>query len=164
MDGPMTLATTGLANNDQAFSNALYVHPLDFTRIVDAAGVDAEKVKDAGVLCAVGEAVFYVRQAASSKPGSIGAGMMQRLAAQLVMNSPTPVTPFAPPRGNFPLASIVAEVDLLGGAPAAGQVRYFLFLLFNAHMCTVPPVLTVRDSRQGRTRTPSTDDVPQTRL
>ena len=119
----MSLATTGLANNDQAYSNALYVHPVDFAKIVETAGADAEKVKDAGVLCAVGEAVFYVRQAPTSKPGTIGAGMMQRLAAQLVMNAPTPVTPFSPPRNNFPLASIVAEVDLLGGSPAAGQVR-----------------------------------------
>lgn len=119
--GAFTLATTGLANNEQAYSNVLYVHPIDFAKIVDAAAADADKVKDAGVLCAVGEAVFYVRQAGTTKPGCIGAGMMQRLAAQLVMNAPTPVTPFSPPRGNFPLGTIVVEVDLLGGAPPAGQ-------------------------------------------
>lgn len=127
-DGALNLETAGLTAPEQAFSNALYVHPLDFAKIAEIAGADAERVKDAGVLCAVGEAVFFIRQSASYKPGSIGAGMMQRLAGQLVLNKPTPVTPFFPPRGNFPLASVVAEVDLVSGAPPPGQVRCCLNL------------------------------------
>ena len=39
---------------------------------------------------------------------------MQRMAGGLTMNTPTPVTPFRPPPGNFPIASIQLEIDLLG--------------------------------------------------
>ena len=47
--------------------------------------------------------------------------MMQRMAGSLVMNTPTPVTPFRPPPGNFPIASIQLELDLVGKAAADGK-------------------------------------------
>jgi hypothetical protein len=136
----MMLAATGLTSNEQggvcimylsfvidsttvsapttAFSNAVYVHTSDFAKIVDISRADPEAVKERGVLCAVGEAVFFVRPSETYKPGSVGAGMMQRLAGQLTLSTPTPVTPFIPPRGNFPMASVQLEVDVLGSAPA----------------------------------------------
>ena len=122
--GALVLEHSRLTNNDQAFTNAVYVNPSDFARVVEAAGADAEKVKEIGVLCAVGEAVFFVRQAPTFKQGTIGVGMLQCVAGAIAQGKPTPVTPFYPPRGNFPLANIVFEIDLLSAtATAPGQVR-----------------------------------------
>lgn len=165
-DGAYSLETTGLTSQDQAFTNALYVHPSDFSKLAEVAGVDAERVKEAGVLCAVGEAVFFVRQSPTYKPGTIGAGMFQRVSGQLLQNKPTPVTPFFPPRGNFPLASLVAEVDLLGGAPAAGQVRGCTAMR-QLRGCKCPPTTTslaVCNHRQGRACKAPPDGVPQARV
>ena len=171
-DGAYSLETTGLTSQDQAFTNALYVHPSDFVKLAEVAGVDAERVKEAGVLCAVGEAVFFVRQSPTYKPGTIGAGMFQRVSGQLLQNKPTPVTPFFPPRGNFPLASLVAEVDLLGGAPAAGQVGCCTACNAPASgggpcKCRHPhsPLpLAVCYHRQGRACKAPPDGVPQARV
>lgn len=157
-DGALSLETTGLASPDQAFSNALYVHPLDFAKIAEIAGADAERVKDVGVLCAVGEAVFFVRQSVSYKPGSIGAGMMQRVAGQLLQSKPTPVTPFFPPRGKFPIANVVAEVDLVSGAPPPGQVRCRVVTLRGTAAGSTdlrPPALASRASLSRSTRASS---------
>lgn len=138
--GPaMMLAATGLTSNEQAFSNAVYVHTSDFVKIVDISRADPEAVKERGVLCAVGEAVFFVRPSETYKPGSVGAGMMQRLAGQLTLSTPTPVTPFIPPRGNFPMASVQLEVDVLGSAPAeitldAAELSDHLHVTYNNHV------------------------------
>ena len=40
--------------------------------------------------------------------------MIQRIAGALTLNSAVPVTPFAPPRGNFVMSSVQLEVDALG--------------------------------------------------
>jgi hypothetical protein len=124
----MVLESSTLTSNDHAFSNALYVHPTDFSKLVDMARADPEAVKEKGILCAVGEGVFFVRQAATYKPGTIGVGMHQRLAGQILQQKPTPVTPFQPPRGNFPMASIQLEVDFIQKSDAEvseDQIKVF---------------------------------------
>ena len=57
----LTLATTGLTSNDQALTNCAYVHPLDLAKLAEAAGVSIDAVKEKGLTCAVGEAVFVVK-------------------------------------------------------------------------------------------------------
>ena len=61
MSGALTLVTTGLASNAQGFTNCVYVHPTDLSRLADAAGAAIETVTDKGLMCAVGEAVFVVK-------------------------------------------------------------------------------------------------------
>lgn len=73
------------------------------------------------MLCAVNDAVFFVKAFDRALPGTIGVGMMQRLAGNMMLDTPLPVLPFSPPRGaRLPLASIVMEVDLMG---KGGEVR-----------------------------------------
>ena len=57
----LQLATTGLASNDQALTNCAYVHPLDLVKLAELAGVSVEQLKDKGLTCAIGEAVFVVK-------------------------------------------------------------------------------------------------------
>jgi hypothetical protein len=116
----LLLSATGLTSNEHALSNAVWVHPADFAKLVDAARADPAVAKDKGVLCAVGEAVFFVRPSDAYKPSTVGVGLMQRLAGQVQNDKPTPVTPFVP-RGNFPMASLQLELDVLK-AGAASEV------------------------------------------
>lgn len=111
----ITLNTTGLASNEQGYSNCCFVTPTDFEALATASGADARAVADKGVLCAVNEAIFYIRPFDRALPNTIGVGMMQRMAGNMMMNAPVPVAPFRLPRGmKLPLASIQLEVDLLG--------------------------------------------------
>ena len=67
------------------------------------------------MLCAVNDAVFFVKAFDRALPGTIGVGMMQRLAGNMMLDTPLPVLPFSPPRGaRLPLATIVMEIDLMG--------------------------------------------------
>lgn len=117
----MVLNTTGLASNEQGFSNCCFVTPGDLALLAEQAGVDAKVAADRGVLCAVNEAIFFVKGFDRALPNTIGVGMMQRMAGNMMMNAPVPVLPFRLPRGaKLPLASIQLEVDLLG--KAAGDV------------------------------------------
>lgn len=114
---PMVLNTTGLASNEQGFSNCCFVTPSDLALLAEQAGVDAKAAADRGVLCAVNEAIFFVKAFDRALPNTIGVGMMQRMAGNMMMNAPVPVMPFRLPRGaKLPLASIQLEVDLLGKA------------------------------------------------
>jgi hypothetical protein len=61
MSGLLRLVTTSLANNSQAYTNALYVNPNDLQKLADASGTDQKSAAEKGVLCSVGEAVFFVR-------------------------------------------------------------------------------------------------------
>jgi hypothetical protein len=57
----LQLVVTGHASNAQAFTNCAYVHPSDMEKLAEAAGQPAEVVKDKGLICAVGEAVFTIK-------------------------------------------------------------------------------------------------------
>jgi hypothetical protein len=59
--GVLTLTTTGLASNEQGFSNCCFVPPSDLAALAATAGVDEKTAASKGVLCAVNEGVFYVK-------------------------------------------------------------------------------------------------------
>ena len=82
------------------------------------------------------------------KPGTIGVGMMQRMAGNLPLDAAVPVTPFAPPKGqNFTMASVQLEVDLLKkGADAtldAPEVAAFLHKTFHNHVFKIGQTFAV---------------------
>lgn len=64
--------------------------------------------------------------------------MMQRMAGNLPLDAPVPVTPYAPPRGNFTMASVQLEVDLLKKGQDASldaqEVAAFLHKTFHNHV------------------------------
>jgi hypothetical protein len=59
--------------------------------------------------------LFVCRGFDRALAGTIGVGMMQRMAGNMMMSAPVPVTPFQLPRGvRLPASSMSLEVDLLG--------------------------------------------------
>jgi hypothetical protein len=67
--------------------------------------------------------------------------MMQRMAGNLPLDAGVPVTPFSPPRGNFAMASVQLEVDLLKKTQEATldaqEVAAFLHKTFHNHVFKV---------------------------
>jgi len=61
MPPPGSLITTGMPERELAFTDCAYVHPEDIVSLAEVAGVDPEPVKRRGMLCAVGEAVLFVK-------------------------------------------------------------------------------------------------------
>ena len=55
------LTPTNVLSNDQGFTNCCFVHPSNFATLAAAAGQDPDSASKAGILCAVNEAVFWVR-------------------------------------------------------------------------------------------------------
>jgi len=73
---------------------------------------DAHNSTASGVL--VSE-LFVCRGFDRALPGTIGVGMMQRMAGNMMMSAPVPVTPFQLSHGvRLPASSMSLEVDLLG--------------------------------------------------
>jgi hypothetical protein len=133
--GVMTLNTVSLTSNEQGFSNACFVHPSDFAALCASSGADAsDKLTiEKGILCAVNEAIFFVRQFDRAMPGTIAVGMLQRMAGNMMMNAPVPVMPFKLSKGvKLPLSSITMEMDILGKAPDGEVSRIALLATLGA--------------------------------
>jgi hypothetical protein len=86
---PLALKAVGLASNEQGFSNCCFVSPADAAKLAAAAGVseDDKVLKDRGVLCAVNDAVFFVKPFDRALPGTIAVGMMQRMAGAMMLDT-----------------------------------------------------------------------------
>ena len=126
---PLALKAVGLASNEQGFSNCCFVSPADAAKLAAAAGVseDDKVLKDRGVLCAVNDAVFFVKPFDRALPGTIAVGMMQRMAGAMMLDTcvvfrggpparrPPPRAPPPPPlraRARAPHAQAAARAAL----------------------------------------------------
>lgn len=118
----LNLLPVNLLSTDQALTNNCYVHPSGFAKLAEMADLDAEAAaKGQGVLCAVNEAVFWIKPNDRFMPDNIGCGMAQRVAGRMTLSNPVPISPFIPPRKDFPTAMMQFELEL-AKAPAEGEV------------------------------------------
>lgn len=70
------------------------------------------------------------RLSASIAPGTIALNQLQRIAGNIEMTAPMPVSPFRVPRGNFPMSQVTLEVDSLSKLDKTFEINATEFATF----------------------------------
>ena len=60
-DKQMRLTTTGLANQEQGFTDCAFVCPKDYEQLALIGSIPVDMAKPKGILCMVGEGIFVVK-------------------------------------------------------------------------------------------------------